>query len=196
MIIIGDTMIESSQEKKHLFYVIVMLLTLIVMLIGATLAYYRFVASQKEDSTVLYTGTLRIEYINGVKIANPELFPLKSVNYYTTQNVYRNNFSVVSTGTLDQTIAINMVITTNTFAANSLKYALYNQNGERLNTGTVPTEGTINLADNMYLEHGESAYYTVIIWWDNTNYDQTSELKSGDRTISGHMSIYAKQVRY
>ena len=66
-------MMESSIKKKNLFYTIVLILTLIVMIVGATLAYYKLVASQKEDSTVLYTGTLQIQYLDGVYIKDPEL---------------------------------------------------------------------------------------------------------------------------
>ena len=43
---------------------IVLLLTLITMIIGATLAYLNLVGSQKEEGTVLYTGTVKINYID------------------------------------------------------------------------------------------------------------------------------------
>ena len=59
-------MMESSEEKKKIFYTIVLILTLITMIVGATLAYFSLVGSQKEEGTVLYTGKLEINYIDGV----------------------------------------------------------------------------------------------------------------------------------
>ena len=76
---------ESNIKKKNLFYMIVLILTLITLLVGVTLTYYKYLASQKEDSTVLYTGTLAIEYIDGVYIKDPELYPMDNVTYETTE---------------------------------------------------------------------------------------------------------------
>lgn len=186
-------MIENSNEKKKLFYMIVLLLTLITMIIGATLAYLNLVGSQKEEGTILYTGTVKINYIDGKYIDNPELLPMSNVDYNTKNNVYRNNFAITSTGTLDQTISIDMEITKNEFNEKSLKYIVYSENGNQLSTGYVPKTGIINLANNMFLGHGETAHYTIIIWWLNTNYDQNNEMGS---VISGKINASAKQVKY
>ncbi len=186
-------MIESSTQKKRLFYMIVLLLTLITMIIGATLAYLNLVGSQKEEGTVLYTGTVKINYIDGKYIDNPELFPMASVNYNTKDKVYRNDFAIESTGTLDQTISIDMEIKENEFNENSLKYIVYSENGNQLATGYLPKTGKINLANNIFLAHGERARYTVIIWWVNSTNNQTDEMGS---VISGKINAYAKQVKY
>ena len=95
-------MMESSESKKSLFYMIVLVLTLIIMIIGATMAYFSLMSSQKEEGTVLYTGKLEINYIDGVYIRNPELIPTKNPGYNTYKGVYRNSFSVASSGTLEQ----------------------------------------------------------------------------------------------
>ncbi len=185
-------MIESSSEKKRLFYMIVLILTLITMIIGATLAYLKLAGSQKEEGTVLYTGTVKINYIDGRYIENPELIPIKNVNYNTTNNVYRNNFAITSTGTLDQTITIFMDITNNEFNANSLKYLLYSESGNQLATGSLPKSGEVNLVSNVFLGHGETAKYTLIIWWESTDYNQNLEMGS---TITGKITADAKQVK-
>ena len=186
-------MIESSNEKKRLFYMVVLILTLITMIIGATLAYLKLVGSQKEEGTVLYTGTLRINYIDGRYIEDPELIPMSNVNFSTYENVYRNNFSITSTGTLDQTIAISMEITDNEFSDNVLKYLLYSENGNQLATGSIPKSGEINLVNNIFLAHGDTAKYTLIIWWASTDYNQNGEMGS---TITGRINADAKQVKY
>ncbi len=186
-------MIENSSEKKKLFYMIVLILTLITMIIGATLALYKLVGSQKEEGTVLYTGTLQINYIDGTYINDPELYPLTNVNYNTYDKVYRNTFAVTSTGTLDQTIMIDLNVSLNEFNENTLKYAIYNSEGNQLKTGYVPKSGKVNLTNNIFLAHSSTARYTLIIWWDNKGYNQNDEMGS---RISGEIMVYAKQVKY
>ena len=185
-------MTDSSTKKKDLFYMIVLVLTLIAMIVGATFAYFKLVGSQKEEGTVLYTGTLRINYINGTEFENPELLPINGVNYNTHDNVYRNNFEIVSTGTLDQTISVDLEITRNEFKENSLQYILYSSQGKQLATGSVPKTGTINLANNVYLATNERAKYTLIIWWNSTDSDQSSEFGS---IVAGRINAEATQIR-
>ena len=60
-------MMESSESKKSIFYMVVLILTLITMIIGATLAYFKLLSSQKEEGTKLYTGKLEINYIDGLE---------------------------------------------------------------------------------------------------------------------------------
>lgn len=186
-------MIESSQEKKKIFYLVVLVLTLITMLIGAVFGIYSLIASQKEDDTKLYTGTLQINYIDGVYIRNPELIPTKNVDFSTYKGVYRNNFQIASSGTLDQIINLDLEISKNEFIENALKYAIYNSKGNELASGFVPKTGKVNLASNMYLASGSVATYTLIIWLDNTNYNQNSEM---GKIITGKINAYAKQIKY
>ncbi len=187
-------MTESSNEKKKLFYMIVLILTLITMIIGATLAYFSLVGSQKKDATVLYTGTLQVTYIDGTYIKNPDLYPLNDVTYNTYDKVYRNSFSVASSGTLDQTISIDMDVTTNEFSENTLKYAVFSSNGNELARGYVPKSGPVNLANNIFLAYNGTAKYTLIIWWNNDpRYNQTNEM---GHIISGKINVYAKQMKY
>lgn len=186
-------MMESSESKKRMFYMIVLLLTLITIIIGATLVYFSLVASQKEEGTVLYTGKLEINYIDGVYIQNPELYPIKNPGYNTYNYVYRNNFSVASSGTLEQVIAVELQVSNNEFRENAIKYAIYNEKGQKISTGNVPKTGKVTLASDMYLEPTGIAKYTLMIWLDNTNYNQNFEMGN---TITGKINIYSKQIRY
>lgn len=186
-------MIENSDNKKQLFYIVVLILTLITMIVGVTFAYFKMVGSQEKDGTVLYTGTLQINYIDGTYVKNPELYPLKSVDYSTFNKVYRNTFAISSTGTLDQTVSIDLNVTTNDFPENVLRYNVYNSEGLQLASGNVPKTGTLNLASNIFLAHGDTAYYTVIIWWLSTDYDQATEMGS---VIAGRINATAKQIKY
>ena len=186
-------MMESSDEKKRIFYMIVLVLTLITMIIGATLAYFALIDSQEEEGTVLYTGKLEINYIDGVYIKNPELIPTRNPGYNTYKGVYRNSFSVASSGTLEQTITVELEISNNEFRTNAIKYAIFNEKGQRLSIGNVPKAGTVTIASDMYLEATGTAKYTLLIWLDNTNYDQNSEM---GKNIVGKINIHSKQIRY
>ncbi len=185
-------MVEQRQNKKRIFYIIVLILTLITLAISATIAYFNLVDSQQEEETVLYTGTLQIDYIDGVYIKDPILYPMKEVDYNTYEKVYRNSFAIKSSGTLDQTIWVDLEVTKNEFTENALKYIVFNSKGVKMDNGYVPKEGTINLASNLYLEAGNSAKYTIIIWLDDTNYNQTYE---AGHVVSGKITAYAKQVK-
>ncbi len=185
-------MVENSADKKRLFYLIVLFLTLVVMIIGATFAYLRLVASGKEEGTVLYTGTVHINYIDGTYIDNPELSPLKSVNFETREKVYRNNFMITSTGTLDQTIKVDLEVLKNDFNEDWLKYVLYSSNGNELAKGDVPKTGIINLTSNVYLEHGKSARYTLIVWLKD---DGTNQYSEDVRYFEGKIDATAIQIK-
>lgn len=186
-------MMESSESKKSIFYMIVLILTLITMIIGATLAYFKLLSSQEEEGTKLYTGTLEINYIDGVYIRNPELYPKKTISYDTYNGVYRNNFQVASSGTLDQTISLEIGIGVNEFSENNLKYTLYNDKGQQITSGFVPTEGTKMIASDMFLESTGTAKYTLIVWLYDNNRVQNNEM---GKRISAKISIHAKQMRH
>ena len=186
-------MMESSESKKSLFYMRVLIFTLIIMIIGATIAYFSLLDSQKEEGTVLYTGKLEINYIDGVYIKDPELIPTKNPNYNTYKGVYRNSFSIASSGTLEQTIDLELDVANNEFIEGAIKYAIFNEAGNRITTGVVPQEGKVTLATNMYLSATGTAKYTLMVWLDNTNYNQNGEM---GKTITGKINIHSKQLRY
>lgn len=186
-------MMESSESKKSLFYMIVLVLTLVIMIIGATMAYFSLVASQKEEGTVLYTGKLEINYIDGVYIKNPELIPTKNPGYDTYKGVYRNSFTVASSGTLKQTIDLELELGHNEFKENAMKYAIFNASGTKIASGNIPKQGKVTLASNIFLDATGTAKYTLIIWLDNTGYNQNDQM---GKTITGKINIHSKQLRY
>ena len=51
---------------------------------------------------------------------NPELIPTKNPGYNTYKGIYRNNFAVSSSGTLEQTISLELEITKNEFKTNAI----------------------------------------------------------------------------
>ena len=186
-------MMENSESKKQIFYMIVLFLTLITMIVGATIAYFKLVASQEEEATVLYTGMLEINYIDGVYIKDPTLIPTSAPGYNTYEGVYRNSFQVTSSGTLDQAITLELAISKNEFSTNALKYAVYNSKGQKITSGNVPKEGTATLARDMFLKSTGTAQYTLIIWFQDTGNNQNGDM---GKIISGKINIHSKQIRY
>ena len=186
-------MMESSESKKSIFYMVVLILTLITMIIGATLAYFKLLSSQKEEGTKLYTGKLEINYIDGVYVKNPELIPYKNPNYNTYDGVYRNSFQVASSGTLDQTITLEIEIGINEFSENALKYILFNDKGEKITTGFIQKTGNQAISEDMFLKSDGIAKYTLLIWLNDTNDKQNQEM---GKRISAKINIHSKQIRY
>jgi len=187
-------MMESSNEKKQLFYTIVLLLTLIIMVIGTTIAYFSLVSKQKDEGTKLYTGKLEIDYIDGTYIKNPELWPMKKPSFNTYENVYRNTFRVTSAGTLDQTISVDLVVSRNDFEAGVIRYVIYNEKGNELSSGSVPkATGKVNLTNNLYLAHDGTAEYTLIVYLNSTDYNQNFAMGSA---ITGKIVVTSTQLKY
>lgn len=187
-------MMESSNEKKQLFYTIVLLMTLIIMIIGTTIAYFSLVSSQKDEGTKLYTGKLEINYIDGTYIKDPELWPMEKPSFNTYDNVYRNTFQVTSSGTLDQTISVDLIVSRNDFENGVIRYVIYSETGVELSSGNVPQEtGKVNLTNNLFLEHDGTAKYTLIIYLKSTNYNQNFSMGSA---ITGKIVVTSKQLKY
>ena len=172
---------------------IVLILTLITMIVSASLTLYSLISSQKKEGTVLYTGYLQINYVDGVYIKNPDLYPVKNVYYNTYDKVYRNTFSIVSSGTLNQTLSIKMDVTENEFSPNVLRYAVYTAAGNELARGILPQSGEVSLVDNVYLESKGTATYTVIVWWQDNGTNQAYE---AGHVITGKITAYSKQTKY
>lgn len=184
-----------TKKNRNNKYMLLLLFTLLFVSISTTLSYLSLIKSQKEEGTKLYTGKLEINYLDGVYIKNPELSPISSTpNYSTYDNVYRNTFIVTSSGTLNQTISVDMEITKNDFSDDVIRYIIFNANGEKMTQGGIKNKlGKINLVDNLYLAYDGQAKYTLILWYASTGYDQSKEM---GYSLCGRIKVYSKQVRY
>lgn len=163
------------------------------MVIGVTFTYFSLIASDKEDSTIIKTGTLAINYIDGNAIDTYALMPINEPDLSTKYSVYKKNFSVKSTGTLDQTLDIYMYITNNEFDDNILGYSLYDSAGNKLSKGDIPKNGRILLDSGIYLKSNEEKKFTVLIWLKENNKQQDYEM---GKTFTGGFDITASQIKY
>lgn len=184
---------NNSKSRTDIFYFIVLILTLLIMIVGVTFTYFSLIASEKEDSTKIKTGTLAINYIDGIAIDTYTLMPINEPNLTTKYSVYKKSFSVKSTGTLDQQLNISMFVTDNEFDDKALCYALYDSNGYKISKGTIPKSGDILIGSDIYLKSNEQKTFTVLIWLQENNKDQDYEMGN---TFKGGFNIDASQIKY
>lgn len=106
---------NNTANKKDIFYIVVLILTFITVVIGATFAIYTAVYEEKEKVKAVYTGTYSIEYKRGDIIKSNYLSPTENPTLETEDNVYKNEFTVNNTGSIDSKIEIYIDYATNFF---------------------------------------------------------------------------------
>lgn len=180
-------------NKKEKFMLVVYLLTIFFIGIGSTFSYFLLVDSAKKDSTKVYAGSLNVKYNQGSRIIADTLYPISDPDFYETEMVYRNEFSVSSVGTLEQNISINFDVSNNSFSNNAIKYVLYYKNGRKVSTGYLNGTGNIVIEDNMYFKENETKDFILLIWLEEKPYDQTNDM---GQKLSGIIRVYSKQYGY
>lgn len=184
---------NNSKSRTDIFYFIVLVLTLLIMIVGVTFTYFSLIASDKEDSTYVKTGTLAINYVEGDTIDTYALMPINEPDLTTKYSVYKKKFSVKSTGTLDQTLDIYMFVTENDFDDNILGYSIYDSSGNKLAKGSIPKSGRVLLKSNVYLKSNTSSSFTVLIWLKDNGKNQDYEMGN---SFKGGFDIEASQIKY
>ena len=183
----------QSKSKSDVFYLILLVLTLITMVIGITFTYFSFVAKEKEHNTKIQTGILSINYVDGESISGSGLIPINEPNLDTDYAVYKKKFSVRSKGTLDQVLDIYINVTKNDFSSNALRFALYNNQNKKIATGIIPSSSSVLLISEDYLKSNSTNDYTVLIWLQENNTNQNYE---ANNMFVGGFDITARQVKY
>jgi hypothetical protein len=166
-----------------------LILTLIVTIIGTVYALSMLMKSQVEGSSAVYTGTLSINYTDG-RVVNCSLMPIYTPPSVDYDGAYTNTFSITSTGTLNSVVEIKLDINLNEFPDGYIKYALYNSNKELLKTGNINGENTVSLAQNVVIPTEATATYTLQIWLEETNEDQTAYM---NKSLMGTINVDAVQ---
>lgn len=184
---------NESKRKNDIFYLVVLVLTLITMIVGITFTYFSLMASEEKDSTKVQTGTLSINYIDGKEVDTYALLPIEEPTLNTKLSVYKKEFSIKSDGTLDQTLDIYLNITKNEFTNNALKYALYDSSKTKLGVGFIPSDGKILMKSGLFLKSGNTETFTVLIWLQNNDQNQANE---EGHTFVGGFDITATQIKY
>lgn len=184
---------QKQIKKVNMYYIIILIISLVIMAIGLTIAYYTAVASQKEDGTKIYTGTLVISFTDGINIKNPLLIPRSNPSSINdTDYLYTNTFKIESTGTLDQTLNVYLNITKNEFSEGTLKYKVYNVNGKQMKEGNIAKTGDTNILENTYLSAQDTGEFTLMIWLQETGIGQNEEQA---KSLIGTMRAEAIQIK-
>lgn len=190
---------NNTANKKDIFYIIVLILTFITVIVGATFAIYAFIFQQEEGTSAVYTGTLNIEYLSGEIISVGLLYPREKPTLDETHNVYKNNFKVTNTGSLDSVIEVFIDIKENQFSNKTLEYALYDEEGEEISTGYVEGRNSNSIANNIELKGYkinednkvyETKTYTLLIWIRDNGENQNEEMK---KILTGLIRVDAQQ---
>ena len=183
----------NSKSKKDIFYLIVLILTMITMVIGVTFTYFNLIAKEEKDSTKIKAGTLSINYIDGMKLSTYALLPIEEPNLNTKYSVYKKKFSVSSDGTLDQTLDLSITVTDNKFDNNALKFALYDSANTKIGTGSIPSTGKVLMASDVFLKNNSTKDFTVLIWLQENYQNQDHEQ---GKVFIGGFDITATQIKY
>lgn len=181
---------NNPADKKDVFYIIVLILTFITIIVGATFALYSFIFSQQEGSSAVYTGTLSIEYLSGNIINCNLLYPTQKPSLETEANVYKNNFRVTNTGSLDSLLKIEVIINQNEFSNQTLKYSLYNHKEEEISEGYIEGKKSSIIANNIFLENNTSEDFVLVIWINDNGKNQNQEMK---KNLTGLINVDASQ---
>lgn len=181
---------NNTADKKDIFYIIVLILTFITVIVGTAFAIYSFIFSQKEGSSAVYTGTLSIEYLSGQIINCNLLYPTEKPDVNAEKNIYKNNFRIKNTGSLDSAVDISIQINQNEFSNGTLKYALYNSEDTELSEGFIQGETSSNIISNMTLENNATEEFTLLIWIAENGQNQNAEMK---KNLTGLIKVDANQ---
>lgn len=194
---------NNTANKKDVFYIIVLILTFITVIVGATFAIYSFVFEQQKGVSAVYTGTLNIEYLSGEIISVGRLYPREKPNLEEKYNIYVNNFKVTNTGTLDSEIEVFIDIRENTFKFKDiLEYSLYDEEGIEISSGYIDGKEQIKIASNIELkgyeinEEGIKEYttgsYTLLIWLNDNGKEQNDDM---NKILTGQIKVEANMTK-
>lgn len=198
---------NNTAGKKDFFYIIVLILTFITVIVGATFALYSLIFSQEEGTSAVYTGTFTIKYLSGDKINFHLLSPTEKPTIDTVENVYKNSFGVTNTGSLDGEITqIVIEINKNEFEEERIKpetknknlilsYSLYNKYKEEISDGYIggnenKVVSEVTIASNLKLKSNETEEYTLLIWLEDDGESQNEYMK---KSFIGRIRVDASQ---
>lgn len=184
----------NSKSKNDVFYLILLILTMIIMVVGITFTRLAMLAKEDDDSTKVQTGSIAIDYIDGKNINSDGgiLLPRYEPNINEDYAVYKKRFFIQSSGTLDQNLAIYINISKNEFKNNVLRFSLYNSEKGKIGMGMIPSSGKFLIGED-YLKSNMTNEYTLVIWLNENGTNQNDEM--GKRLVGG-FDIDASQIKY
>ena len=89
----------NGEDKRGIFFGVIGVLTLIVAIIGASLAWFSINAQSDEDAIIVQAATVKIVYEDGDEIAISKLIPSTKTVALTTLRRYLKGNKDTTTGT-------------------------------------------------------------------------------------------------
>lgn len=180
---------NTATSKKDFFYLVILILTFVTVIIGATYAVYALIYSHREGSSRVYTGTFSVEYLSGDIIDCNLLVPMEKVDLNDETNIYKNNFRVTNTGTLDGDFSLILEINENEFSNETLMYSIYDDNG-LVTEDYIEGKEEFILAKKLSLEKKTGKDYILVIWIKESGMNQNIEMK---KSLLGQIRVDASQ---
>ena len=180
---------NTTANKKDFFYIIVLILTFITVIVGATFALYSLIFSHEEGSSAVYTGTLSIEYLSGDIIKFNSLKPRRKLDINDNTNLYKNEFNVTNTGSLDSLLSIVLEINVNEFSNKTLMYSLYDGD-ELIAENFLEGKNELFLVKKVLLKKDTTKNFLLFIWLKENGEDQNDEMR---KNLIGQIRVDASQ---
>ena len=179
------------KENKSLMVISVM--SLIVIILGATFSYFNISAQTNENAISLSTATIDVELNATPLYIGKDLIPMNDDdvmkgyaqdciddNEYGACHVYE--ISLINNGDSSGYIG---TINFNINEIEHLKYLLLDDNDEIYVDKTAIVSGTDqSLGNSFVLNSGETKTFKLIIWLSNYEYEQNDEDGGGSYTAS------------
>lgn len=180
---------NTATSKKDFFYLVILILTFITVIIGATYAVYSMIYSHKKGSSSVYTGTFSVEYLSGDIIDCNLLVPMEEVDLNDETNLYKNKFRVTNTGTLDGVFSLILEVNKNQFSNETLMYSIYDDDGLVIED-YIDGEEEFVLAKNLPLQKKTGKDYILVVWIKDNGKNQNIEMK---KSLLGQIRVDASQ---
>ena len=156
--------IENNKKKTNLFVIIALLLTVTVILIGTTYAYFTATAINDSRQSAINTGIMELEFTDGDMVSLNNMLPGMSVT---------KTFKVKNTGTVATRYDVYLSEVINTFATKSdLVYSLTTDDENYNKTNIeVPAEPS-KIVNQRNIEPNQTQEYTLVVTFKETNVNQ------------------------
>ena len=193
---------NTAANKKDFFYLVVLILTFIIVVLGATYAVFTRIDKRVEGSSRVYTGTFSVEYLSGEIINCNWLKPIQGVDLNDDTNIYKNNFRVTNTGSLKAYYNVVLKIIENDFPVGVLDdgkpnyilwYSIYDDTGLLGEAPFREEQDEVILLTNEELEKkGDYKDYTLVVWIKENGSPQDSGMR---KKLLGRILIDASQIK-
>ncbi|MDO5568488.1 MAG: hypothetical protein Q4G04_00020 [bacterium] len=202
---------EKEEKRKKLFFVILAFATLLMIILGATFAWFS-VTTSSDTSNIVTSGSMQILYNNGSVIGGKNIKPatfnqVKSSLLTQRPCIFEgdistnepictiNDFTITNTGTLNAYITVDIIDTTETTIN---KYNLYSCNDSSSPIYNATECQALNITNMPVAFSNNSLKYAIVTDLNNLN-NNDFKLYNGQfdtSTVGGVLPIESDMTYY